>query len=211
MYRKLWCLNIFKDLLKIFHYLKNFVEYPEGDYKPLECGCLSMKQSSQTEFWGGSWVWNFCQGFSYLQFWVWCPQPLGCLLLSLEEHLPKLPAPGCSCILLPDSVPLTKLMLTWWLQCWHVLGKPECCAGDEKSTLPLHGQNVGEGPAASPSGQAQVYCQSSGLGRVSFRTEFESMIRFPKKGICRTGHQSVLHYSNSFCLLIWQKELYTFF
>lgn len=103
--------------------------------------------------------------FSYLQFWVWCPQPLGCLLLSLEEHLPKLPAPGCSCILLPDSVPLTKLMLTWWLQCWHVLGKPECCAGDEKSTLPLRGQNMGEGPAASPSGQAQVYCQSSGLGK----------------------------------------------
>lgn len=70
--------------------------------------------------------------FSYLQFWVWCPQSSGCLLLSLEEHLPKLPAPGYSCILLPDSVPLTKLMLTWWLQCWHVLRKPECCAGDEK-------------------------------------------------------------------------------
>lgn len=42
--------NASKDPLEILHYLRNSVEYSEGDDKPLECGCLSIKPSSETTF-----------------------------------------------------------------------------------------------------------------------------------------------------------------
>lgn len=40
--------NTSKDPLEVLHCLRNSTEYSEGDDKPLECGCLSVKSSSKT-------------------------------------------------------------------------------------------------------------------------------------------------------------------